>query len=349
MYQEYAHDKAKHHEKSLDPKRWESLVYGNADVHPNSHIGPKEDRFDNVKFTRQTTDGDEAAIEEHLFGKAMSNKEYGDLIGIGGAKGVASHANVSITHTEDHRRGKMTTVYMVGFNQEESYQPERSRLKRNFFKDGDGNLVCENQQFFIKNDEDKGKGVGTRTLAQQVLACRKIGVNHIETSAAGQGPGHLQDAMAGGGSDDDYGGSDDDYGGSDDDYWGIPDSNDDYLPPEATQTTEENGYYTWALLGYDGVASDEITNDLKKEMRKKQSGDLAKILGKYNSDKGVMVSDYMQSDDGRAFWKKYGQEFDGCFPLFDDSSRSFDVLNEYITKKAKSKDAKSADHYVWDH
>lgn len=81
-----------------------------------------------------------------------------------------------------------------------------------------------------------------------------------------------------------------------------------------------NGYYTWARLGFDGNLSE------KMKEKARESGLVAN-----------RVSDLMQSEVGRKWWKENGEEMDMAFNLAD-GSLSRRMLDEYV--KGKRFDAK---------
>lgn len=80
---------------------------------------------------------------------------------------------------------------------------------------------------------------------------------------------------------------------------------------------EENGYSTWAKLGYDAPLADNHLRSLPPDL----SG-------------ATSVSDLMKTKSGRDWWVERGSSFNGTFDLHPDSLSSR-VLREYVAEKGR--------------
>lgn len=92
------------------------------------------------------------------------------------------------------------------------------------------------------------------------------------------------------------------------------------LVAEGKKGTGENGYYTWPRLGFDG----ELTRE-QREQAKKSGFDVKK------------VSELMNSDAGRRYWRENGSTISLSFDL-SDGSDSMKTLEAYSDKKSRNGD-----------
>ena len=92
------------------------------------------------------------------------------------------------------------------------------------------------------------------------------------------------------------------------------------IETEAGRQSGLNGYYTWALLGYDGSL---------KGMKPHYKEQLQKIV-----PNAKRISDVMKTSEGRAWWKKNGFTFNGAFDT-KPGSQSRKVLEAYVAEKFK--------------
>ena len=90
------------------------------------------------------------------------------------------------------------------------------------------------------------------------------------------------------------------------------------IETEAGRQSGMNGYYTWALLGYDAPLRGMAKANLEKT--KKMFPDAKKI------------SDLMQTPEGREWWKKIGFTFNGTFTT-DPKTTPRKVLDSYVAAK----------------
>jgi hypothetical protein len=81
----------------------------------------------------------------------------------------------------------------------------------------------------------------------------------------------------------------------------------------------ENGYYTWAALGFDAPIS-KLNRDVIKKAKKAYP-------------EAKRVSDIMKTPEGRAWWKENGDTFTADFDL-KPTSLSMSLLDNYVKAKA---------------
>ena len=94
--------------------------------------------------------------------------------------------------------------------------------------------------------------------------------------------------------------------------WGV-----DYIQTTASRSEVENGYYTWARFGYDAPLS-------MKEKLKLPTG----------LSKAERVSDLMETEEGKQWWKANGSTKKMKFNLKPDS-KSRKIWSAYLEEKAK--------------
>lgn len=144
---------------------------------------------------------------------------------------------------------------------------------RSIRKDKEGKAVAWNQDFYVTKNL-QGKGLGREIFAKQVDTLGKMGVDRIETSAAG-GKGQ-----------------------------------------------QENGYYTWPRMGYDGPLKPEHT---------------AKLPAQFQHHK--TVQSLLAAPGGREAWKEHGSDINLAFDL-KQGSQSRRILDQY--REAKRSPSPSA-------
>ena len=97
-----------------------------------------------------------------------------------------------------------------------------------------------------------------------------------------------------------------------------------------------NGYYTWPRLGYDAPLDSDFVGRISRNAQrlfKKQGADPEDAAWRaYVLAKAKTVQDLMQSQDGRDYWKKYGEQTAMTFDL-SPGSKSIAALNAYLATK----------------
>jgi hypothetical protein len=125
-------------------------------------------------------------------------------------------------------------------------------------------------------------GVGRALLAQQVAHASNAGFKSISTEAAGHGPKRAA---------------------------------------EIGETSDMNGYYTWARYGYDAPISNILSPKVQENVAKA-------------FPKAKRISDVMATPEGRAWWKDNGSGFMGEFDL-TPGSKSMKVFEAYLKAKGE--------------
>lgn len=121
----------------------------------------------NIRVDRGENDG---AIKR-VFGRELSDAQ---LVALVGAPDGSDVSISSFTTEDDH--GKREYISIRTSN--EFYSEAQSRL---VFKEA-GQTVIKNDLFMVKDSAPAG--IGTRVLAREVVAARKLGINTIQTFAA---------------------------------------------------------------------------------------------------------------------------------------------------------------------
>lgn len=106
------------------------------------------------------------------------------------------------------------------------------------------------------------------------------------------------------------------------------------ITTEAARSEHQNGYYTWARLGYDAELDDAFQMyDRDAEYAKER----ITLRDEATDDHDAFyVSDLMKTQKGRDWWKKNGVTFEGKFDL-SYGSQSRRVLDAYVAAKTPSK------------
>lgn len=92
----------------------------------------------------------------------------------------------------------------------------------------------------------------------------------------------------------------------------------DHIELVAGRRADENGYYTWPRLGFDGLLPARLRSMLPVEMRDARS-----------------VLDLMECERGRVWWREHGVTIRAAFDLLA-GSRSRLVLDRYLHAKRNS-------------
>jgi hypothetical protein len=154
---------------------------------------------------------------------------------------------------------------------------------RSFERNGK-DLVVINSTFYIRDDSPH-KGRGHELFAQQVRVLQQMGANRIVTCAAGYGSGHQLAKREG--------------------------------------PSEENGYYTWPRLGYDGPLEPVHLEGMPARLRSR--------LGPEPTIQQLFVL-----EGGKEWWHKNGAEICLRFDLTPDSP-NLKILEEYGRERAARK------------
>jgi hypothetical protein len=200
------------------------------------------------------------------WGRELSNEQLAQCAGV--PPGSEVEIEFRPTGTRD-----MVGVLVYLRNPEDETDPETiGQAYRTFVKD-----KVYNEGFEIEF-EWRGKGIGTKMLAEQVESAAANGFHSIETQAIGT----------------------------------------------ADKKSGANGYYTWAVLGFDG----KIPGAPGEWPHK------GNLKGRGPNGE-TTVHEVLSKPGGVAWWKQHGESFSGEFDL-TEGSVSRQVLAEYLRLKGSN-------------
>lgn len=168
-------------------------------------------------------------------------------------------------------------------------------------------IICSNglieNIIFQVSPKLQRQGIATRVFTQQVETASKLGFKTIRTGAAGSGTAirHLEP------------------------YWGPP------------LVGFPSGYYTWPRLGFDAkVAS------LMRTRAQSPHKELREVAADFKTKfpNVEYLSDLMQTEDGRTWWKQFGGDLEVEFDL-KKPSISWQILGDYCASLSDGKESKA--------
>ena len=178
-----------------------------------------------------------------------------------------------------------------------------------------GNQTISNEFMVVAPNKQK-HGIAARAISQQVETATELGYLTIEAGAAGKGT-HVPI--------------------------------DEHEQSNLIQgLTNPSGYYTWARLGFDAPLTSVMKERDKSGWNEWQAIKID-FYQRFPRETTNNVSDLMETEEGRDWWRKYGGYFDGQFDLKVDSV-SRRVLAKYLAEKGieiRKKSLQVSAHGQW--